>query len=342
MPLNISTSAPFELVDVTDDLILLPQTWTLLNDSGLFQPEYLSTKTVTFEANTGGLVVVKDQVRGTKPVTLGRDTRKLHSYSTTYHPIFDSLKPDELDGRTRPGSKRKELDTEAAALMRMMEKVRKSYDITLEVARFKTLATGQAWAPNGTIVVDYYSDFGITKKVVDFVLGTATTDVIDKCNEVIASFQESATEGQIVTEVLGYASPDFFKKLVAHAKVTQTHIYQQIGSNGNITQDRAGGMGLYRKLSFGGINFIEVPTLINGEALVPAGKCIFVAREDTGSFKTFFSPAVRFGYVNTVAEANYMFIQRATNLTEISVDAEMNMLNALLKPNFVAEGMSSN
>lgn len=341
MPLNTKLNASFELVDVTDDLILIPQTWTLLNDSGLFMPEYLSTQTVTFEEQKGTLVVVKDQVRGTKPQTMGRDARKLHSYNTTHHPIFDALTPDELAGRTRPGSKGKELDTEAAALLRIMEKIRKSYDVTLELARFKTLATGAAWAPNGTIVVDFYSDFGITKKVVDFVLGTATTEVIAKCEEIIASFQDSASGGEIITEVIGYASPTFFAKLIAHAKVTQAHIYQQIGAQ-NITQERSGGQGLYRSLNFGGIRFIEVRTQIGGEALVPAGDCIFVAREDNGAFKTFFTPAQRFTYVNTMAEANYLWMKRNEDLTEISVTAESNFLNALMKPNFVARGYSSN
>jgi len=341
MPLNTKLGTGFELVDVTDDLILLPQTRTILNDSGLFQPDYLSTNTVTFEEQKGTLVVVKDQVRGSKPQTMGRDARKLHSYPTTHHPIFDALTPDELAGRTRPGSKGKELDTEAAALLRMMEKIRKSYDVTVELARFKTLATGQAWAPNGTIVVDFYADFGITKKVVDFTLGTATTEVIAKCEEIIASFQDSASGGEIITEVIGYASPTFFAKLISHAKVVQAHIYQQIGST-NITQERAGGSGLYRSLNFGGIRFIEVRTAIAGEALVPAGDCIFVAREDSGAFKTFYTPANRFGYVNTQAAAEYMWIQRKEDLTEISVTAETNFLNALMKPNFVARGHTSN
>ena len=341
MPLNTKVGNSFELVDVTDDLILLPQTWTLLGDLGLFQPDYLTTQTVTFEEQKGTLTLIKDQVRGAKPQTMGRDARKLHSYSTAHFPIYDALTPDELEGRTRPGSKGKELDTEAAALLRMMEKIRKSYDRTLEVARFHTITTGTKYAPNGTVAGDFYSDFGITRKVVDFVLGTATTDVIAKCEEIIASFHSSATEGQVITRVVALCSPGFFGKLISHAKVTQSYLYQQIGGNSNILQQRAGGMGLYRRFNFSNIEFIEVPVL-TGDTLIPAGDAYFVAMDDMGSFKTYFSPAQRFGYVNTVAEANYLWIQRAQNLKEISVEAESNFLNVLMKPNFVARGHSSN
>lgn len=340
MPLNTSPTNQFELVDRTDDLILLPQNWTLLGSMNLFQPEYLTTQTVTFEEQKGSLVIVKDQVRGSKAQTMGRDARKLHAYSTTHHPIQDALTPDELEARTRPGSKGKELDTEAAAMLRMLEKINKSYSKTLEVARFHTLATGTKWSPNGTVAGNYYTDFGITRKEVDFALGTPGTDVISKCEEIIASFQASATEGQVITRVIALASPAFFSKLIAHAKVNQSYLYQQIGGNSNILQERAGGMGLYRRFNFSNIEFVEVPTL-TGDTLIPAGDCVFVAQDDMGSFKTFFSPPQRFGYVNTIAEAKYVWVQRAQNLKEITVEAEMNQLNVLMKPNFVARGFTA-
>lgn len=335
-----SYSNAFELVDRTGELLLLPQTWTLLGDSGLFVEESISTPTVTFEERKGSLAIVNDRIRGSRPQTTSEDVRKLHSYTTTHHPLEDALYPDTIAAKSQYGADQG-FDTETQAMMRKLEKIRKSYDVTLEVARFKTLATGNVWAPNGSISGNFYSDFGLTRNEVDFVLGTATTDIIDKCNEIIAGFQASATEGQIITRVIGYASPAFFRKLIAHAKVTQTHIYQQIGQN-NITQQRAGGAGYYRKLSFGGVEFWEVPTILAGEALVPAGDCIFVAQDDSGSFVTYFAPPNRFNYVNTAGEKSYVWTFRNERLTEITIEAEMNMLNVLKKPNFVARGYSSN
>jgi hypothetical protein len=339
MALVQSTQNAFQLVDRTNELLLLPQTWTLLGDSGLFKNEYLATQTVTFEERNGSLSLVKDQVRGGKPQTRNGEVRKLHSYMTTHHPIVDALYPSELVGATRPGSNGQQVDTKDAAIVRKMEGIRKSFAVTLEVARFKTLSTGQIFAPNGTVAGDFYTDFGKTRKSVDFVLGTATTDVIAKCAETIAHFQEKATEGQVISRVVGYASSGFFTKLIAHAKVTQAHIYQQIGQY-NITQER--NAGLYRRLSFGGIDFIEVPTVIAGEALVPAGECLFVADAMDDTFVTYFSPADRFGYVNTLAAESYMWTFEAPNLKEINVEAEMNMLNIIRRPDMVAKGTSSN
>lgn len=335
-----STQNAFQLVDRTTELLILPQTWTILGDSGLFSNEFLSTQTVTFEQRSGNLTLVKDQVRGSKPMTRTNDVRKLHTYGTTYHPIQDALYPQETEGKTRPGATATQMDNEAAAIVRKMEGIRKSFDVTMEIARFRTLSTGQSWSPNGTVVADFYTDMGITRNEVDFVLQTATTDVIAKCEEIIAGFQASATEGQIISRVVGYASPAFFAKLVAHAKVVQTHIYQQVGQY-NITQQRAGGAGLYRRLSFGNIEFIEIPTVLAGQTLVPSGDCIFVAQDDGGSFVTYRSPATRFGYVNTIAEEMYMWTFNDPRMTEITIEAEMSFLNVLRKPNFVARGYTS-
>lgn len=331
----------FDVVDSTRELAILPQTWTLLGDSGLFRDEMLSQNTVTFQETSGSIAIVKDQVRGSKPQTTSNDKRKLHSYSLTHHPLMDALYPDDIAGKSAY-TDLSVADTEAAALARKMTKIRKSFDVTKEIARFQTLVTGQAWSPNGTVVADYYTDFGFTRNVVDFVFGTSTTEITAKCEAVIRGFQDSATDGVIINSVTAYCSPTFFAKLIAHAKVQQAYTYYSATEGQSILRNRAGGMGLYRRFTFANINFVEVPTVLAGTALVPAGEAYFVAETDDDSFVTFYGPANRFGLVNTIAMPQYMWQFRDPRGTEITLEAEMNMLNLLKRPNFVAKGMSSN
>jgi len=341
MALGQSQTSQFKLEDRTSEFLLLPQTWTLLGDSGLFQEEFLSTNTVSFEARTGTLAVVNDQVRGSKPQTVSNDVRTLRTYSTTWHPYTDALYPQDIAGVTRPGSMGQQLDTKDAALVRKLEKARKSFDMTLELARWKTLGSGTAWSPNGTVSENFYTDAGVTKNEVDFVFGTSTTDIVDKCESVIAGFQAAATEGQVIQRVIGYASKAFFKKLIAHAKVQTAYTYYAATEGQSILRNRAGGMGLYRTFSFAGIDFVEVGTSYKGQDFVTSGDCVFVAQDDMGSFVTYYSPAARFGYVNTVAERGYVWTFEDPRMTEITIEAEMSMLNVLRQPGFVARGYSS-
>lgn len=338
MALIQSTSNAFELVDRTNDLILLPQNWTLMNDSGLWQEEYLSTSTVTFEEQNGSLFIVKDQVRGAKPQTTSGDVRKLHSYGMTHHPFVDALYPQDIAGVTRPGSQATAMDTTDAALLRKMIKARKSYDRTLNLARFRTLATGSIWAPGGTLSGNFYADYSLTRKTVNFALATPGTDIMGKCEEIITGFQTAATEGQEITKVVAYCSGGFFTALINHPKVTAAYNLYSATAPQQISRDRAGGMGLYRRFVFSNIEFIEVTQSVDGSPLVPVDEAVFVAEDGDGSFVTYFGPAQRFGYVNTEATKLYMWTFNDPHGTEISIQCESNFINLLRKPAFVATG----
>jgi hypothetical protein len=330
----------FEVVDSTKELSLLPQTWTLLGDSGLFKEEFLTQNTVTFQEVSGSIAIVKDQVRGARPQTTSNDVRKIHSYVLTHHPLVDALYPDDIAGKSAYNDL-SAADTEAAALVRKMTKIRKSFDVTKELARFQTLVTGQVWAPNGTVVADYYTDFGLTRNEVNFDLATATTDVVGKCESVIAGFQASANDGVIINSVTAYCSPAFFSALIKHAKVQQAYTYYTASEGQSILRNRAGGMGLYRRFSFSNINFVEVPTVLAGNTLIPSGDAYFVAEADDDSFVTYYGPANRFGLVNTIAMPQYLFQYRDPRGVEITLEAELNQLNVLRRPNFVARGYTA-
>lgn len=145
-------------------------------------------------------------------------------------------------------------------------KIRKSYDRTLNFARFRTLANGDAWFPNGTVgAQNFYTALGVTRKNVNFDLATATTDIIAKCEEVIANFQTQATEGQEIQRVVAILSW-LFSALIAHPKVTAAYNLFAVMAPQQISRDRAGGMGLYRRFTFSNIEFIEVTQSGDGTA----------------------------------------------------------------------------
>lgn len=334
----------FEVVDQTQSLLKVPQTWQLLGSSGLFQDESLTTHVATFQEVNGSLTVIGDSIPGSKPMSVGNDLRKIHSYALTHHNVVDSLYPSDIQGKSAYNDLSVE-DTEAAQLVRKLEKIRRSFAVTREIARFKTLGTGNVWSPNGTISGNFYSDFGYTRNEVDFVFGTATTDIIAKCESIIADFQAKSQDGEIITGVTGYASPAFFTALIGHAKTQVSYSAQMQIAGANIQRERAqngaGALQLYRTFNFGGIKFIEVPTVLAGTTLITAKDCIFVAEGTTDGFVSFYGPARRFGYIGTRAEIEYAWTQRTQDLKEIKIEAECNMLHTLKKPYLVSRGYFS-
>ena len=339
MPPVTSTQNAFNVVDRTNELLLIPQNETLMNSSGIWHEEFLATRTVTFEERRGELFIVGDQPEGARPETTGNTVRKLHAYGMTHHPFMDALLPQDIAGISRPGQVgTHQLDTKERALLEKMERIRKSYDRTLNFARFRTLAAGDIWAPNGTLAGNFYNDFGLVRKITDFKWDDPAFDPIAAFEEVIANFMEQSTEGQSVNTVRGYASGKFFSKMIAHPRIQAAYNLYAVAAPQQITRDRAGGMALHRRFVFSNIEIIEVLQSVNGELLVNDNECVFVADDGDGAFRTYYGPANRFGYVNTTAESGYLWTFEDPRGTQITIEAEMNMINILRRPGFVSTG----
>jgi hypothetical protein len=332
----------FEVVDYTQELLTVPNSWTLLGDTGLFQPEPLTTATATFEQVDQTLALVADQFRGAKPQANLDDSRKIHSYYVPSFPLTDAVLPADIQGKRAYGASNA-AETEAAVIARKMARIAKAYDTTLELARFKTLTTLTAYAPNGTVAANFATDFGITQTSVDFVLGTATTDIMGKVESVIAAMQDNANTGDVIAGVVAYCSPEWFAKFISHAKVQTAYQYFSATEGQMILRNRAGGNnGLYREFQFGGIRFIEVRTVLAGQRMIPVGEVVFVPTGVSDVFMTYFSPANKMDFVNTVAEQRYMFTYRDPKGEGIQIEAESSFLNIVRRPQLVVKGVTSN
>jgi Phage major capsid protein E len=341
MPITRSYTNGFEVTDYTQELALVPQKWSLLNDVGLFVPESVSTNTVTFEEQNQTLALLTDQYRGSKPRANSDDTRKIHAYSLAHFPVVDAVKPEDLSGKRAYGSQ-DAAETEAAVIARKVARIARAMDDTLELARFRTLSTLQAWAPNGTISANFASDFGITQKSVNFVLGTAGTDVVGKVEEVIAHIQDNA-QGTTVSGVVFYCSPEWFSALISHSKIQAAYTYYSATEGQMIQRNRAGGnnMSLYRQFSYAGATFIEVRGSIGGTKLVPTGEAIAIPTGTDGVFMTYFGPANKLDLVNTLGEQRYMWTYRDPKGEGIDIQGELNFLNIVRQPALVVRATNT-
>ncbi len=339
MPIIRSYGNPFEVVDYTAELSLIPLAPTLLNDAGLFAEEFLSTHTVTFEKNSQSIGLIGDTYRGSKPQANNDDTREIHSYPLAHFAVTDAILPADLQGKKAYGNT-DAAETEAAVMARKMERIRKSFDQTLEAARFSTLTTGNVFAPNGTIAGNFFSDFGVTQTSVNFSLDTAGTDVVAKVEAVIASMQDNANTGDVITGLIAYCSPEFFASLISHAKIQAAYQYFSATEGQMIQRNRAGGNnGLYREFSYAGVRFVEVRQSIGGSRLIPANEAVFVPMGTSDTFVTYFGPCSKLDFVNTVAERTYMFQYKSPKGESIEIDASSDFINVLRRPKLVIKGV---
>lgn len=328
-----------EVQDWTEEVSVIPNQWGTIGNLGIFQVEPVAEHVVVFEETTRDGALLVDRVRGDRG-NVGKDpSRKLHTFAVPHFPYDDYISPQDLQGKRAYGSE--SVETLEAVRARKLERIRQNHAWTLEFARAQVITAGTVYAPNGTVSQNWNTEFGVSRLAVDFTLGTSTTEVIAKIEAGIAQIQDNAF-GETVTGTVVLCSPEWFSKLISHASVKAAYLYyQQMGTNP--LRERLGGPNaLHREFEFGGTRFIEMRDTYAGQRLIPAGKAFMVPLGTSNTFKTYFSPANRFGLVNTLGEQVYVFENADQKGTKIEIESESNFVNALLRPALVVEFNSSN
>lgn len=332
----------FQLNDWTQELLVIPNQYGMIQQLGLFDVEGVATNTATFEMINQSIGLIGDKVRGERNNVSKDYTRLIKAYPIPHFPLDDAIKPADIQGKSAFGGSGagipEQLDMVRA---RKLERIRRSHAQTLETARMKLLTTGDLYAPNGTIAGNFYTDFGVTRKEVDFDLDTSTTEVLLKIEEVVAHIQDNLFTGDVVNQVLTLCSPEFFSKLVTHPSVKAA--YQFYSS----TQEplRRGGRemgatgGLNREFVHGAMRFVEYRGFApDGTRFIPANDAYSFPLGTTDVFKTYFGPADKFDFVNTFGVEAYFFEYPNTTDTEILIQSESNFLNACRRPQILVRG----
>jgi len=332
-----SFDRPFELTDFTEELLIIPNTWGLTNQMGIFEQEGVAQHTITVEKIDQSLNLITDRVRGERNNVNKDYERELHSFAIPHFPLDDYITPEDIQGKRAYGMANAE-EQLAQVRGRKLERIRRNHAVTLEAARMQALTNGTIYAPNNTVSVDWYSAFGVTRKEVDFDLGTAATDVIAKGEEVIAHIQDNILSGDLVTGIVALCSPEYFSKLISQAGVKEAYKYYTSTQQPN--RDRLGA-GLYREFEHGGIRYIEYRGSYNGQALIPANDAYFLPMGVTDMFKTYFSPANKFSFTNTMGEEAYVFEYPGATDENILLQSESNFVNMLRRPQIVVRGYTS-
>lgn len=323
--------------DWTEEVSTIQNQWGTIGQMGLFREIPVQTHVVSFESRqeNGGLII--DRVRGDRSnVTKGAPSQ-IHQFSVPHFPLSDAILPQDIQGQRAYGTAAT-VDTLSVKRLEKMDYIRKAHARTLEVARAQAIVSGTVYAPSGTVVQNWNTEFGVTRTTVPFVLGTAGTNVLAKIEAVIAAVQDNAGMTDF-TGIVGLCSPQFFAALISHASIVTAYSYYASTQEPLRRRQAAGGSAtaMHREFDFGGIRFVEMRDSFNGTPLITANEAFFVPT-GTDAFATYFSPANRFGLVNTFGEQVYMFESEAQDGTAINIDTESNHVSALLRPELVIRG----
>ena len=318
----------FKVTDLTEELVSIPNEYGLINQLGIFDVEPVSQHTVTFEASDRVIGLIGDKVRGERNNVSKDGKRVMRSYAIPHFPLDDYITPQDVQGQRAYGEEG--VERLASVQARKLTTIRKSHAATLETARAKMITSGDIYAPNGTVVGNVYTDFGVTRKQVAMDLTNAATDILGKQREIVDHIQDNIMSGETPSEIIALCSPSYFDAYISQAGVKEAYKFytstQEPLRNGNWSQFRHGDITLIR---YNG-KFKDASGV--SQALIPDGDAYYLPLDTSDTFKTYFSPANKFDLANTLGESGYLFVYEDGKGSKIEIESEMNTFSLMRRP----------
>ncbi|ETW10646.1 hypothetical protein ATO8_21156 [Roseivivax marinus] len=339
--IDIFKGDAFSAMALGEAIRVIPNQWGLIGGMGLFTAKSIRGTKFSVEMKNGVIQLVQSSERGTPLGGQRRGKRDMVDFRTERFGLTSRITADDIDNIRAFGSET-ELKQAGDEVLDRQEDMRGSIDITREYLRAGALQ-GKVLDADGSEIADLFDKFGITRKSVDFVLGTGTTDLAGKCRQVTRHIKTNLL-GDVSAGVMALIHPDFTDKLMGHADFKERYKYFQNTNGGDpLRDDTSDGF------SFGGITWKEylaeasVPqedgTFVTRE-FIPQAEAVFFPMGTRQTFRQFNGSADYVGMANLPGEEFYSMLEVKSRY--VDVEAMMQTLPIMTRPAVSVRGFTSN
>lgn len=296
-------------------------------DAELFRQVPGTTNTFSAEfLEENGVLVPTTEWGGVAPKN-SSGKRSAKSWNIPHMPLEDTILAADVIGVRAFGET--QVETVQGKVMQKLRGMRNRIDRTLAYRRAKA-KQGLILDADGSVIANYYTDFGVTQTVVDFDLGTATTNVLAKCQDVIDQIEDNL-DGEMHTSIEVEVDRAFYDALVAHKNV------REVFTGWSAAEARLGNSNT-SGFTFGGLKFVVNRDKVGTTAVIPDAKTGYAYPRGTqDTFITALAPADFNETVNTLALPFYakQDVKKFDRGFDLHVQANQMMLctrpNAIVK-----------
>jgi len=336
--INPFDAGGYSLAEMTQAINILPNVYTRLGQMGLFRFDGVTQRSVIIEQAEGVLNLLPTVPLGGPATVANRDLRSMRSFTVPWIPHDDVITPQDIQG-VRGFGVADAADPLATVMERKLTRMRVKHAQTREYMEVNALR-GIVKDGAGVTLYNYFTEFGLAQLAVDFLLGTATISVQAKVRTLLRLVEEEL-KGETMTGVHALVSPEFFDRLIGHAKVEEAYKYYASTGAQPLREDTR------RRFPFSGVVFEEynaTVTLSTGgtEKLVPAGEGIAFPLGTLDTFVTYGAPANLIETVNTVGLPIYARQLPRRDGSGIDVKTEASILPINKRPRLAVRIFSSN
>lgn len=332
----------YSMAEMTAAINVLPNMYGRINELNIFPAEGVEGRTVVIERSHGKLNLLVSKQLDAPPSKGVTGKRVMRNFSIPHYPHEDVILPSAVQSVRDPFNPAAAMTMERAILEKETTAKRK-HDITLEFLRAGALA-GILVDGDGSTLYNLYTEFSISEKQVDFVLGTSTTNIQAKCREVLGHIEDNLM-GDVMSGVRVLVDATFFDKLIGHAETKDAYKYFS-NNPGNPLRDDMRNM-----FPFAGLTFEQyrgTATQLNADGTTTArpfiaagvGRAFPVGTMDT--FATYFAPANMNETVNTRGLPYYARMEARGMGKGYDIYTESNPLPMCKRPEVLVKVYSSN
>lgn len=339
--LDIFESDAFSTVSLTAAINRLKPQFGMIGDMGLFREQGVSTTTVAIEDQGDVLNLLSTVERGGPSIQNTTGKRKVYQVLIPHNPLEDVVLPSDVQDLRAFGQEMGLEMVEDKVLFKLAS-MRRKHEITKEWRRAKALEGTIVDADGSTVLLNLYTLLGKSRKEVDFKLGTTTTKVTNKITEAKRHIEDNS-EGEIITDYVGLASPTFMDKLVSHSKVEAAHANWEGRSNLLGADLRAGfrfGGVLWREYS-GAANNVDAAGSVTSRKFITDGDALIVPMGTMDTFLAVNGPGDMNEAVNTVGLPFYASSEPRKHGKGVELYTESNFMPYVTRPQLVVRCHSS-
>lgn len=297
---NPFSNSGYDAITMTTAINFMPNMYGRVGELGVFPEEGVSTVGVFLERMNNILNLLPTRPRGSEPTLGTTGKREGRAVQIPHIPHDLVVLPEEVQGVRKFGSAY-DLDTIADLMARKLKTAANKHAITLEWMRINALQGIVLDYDASTVILNLFTEFGITQHTQNFTFSSSTEDVSSDILAVV-TYMEQNLHGEVMDRVYCLCSQGFYQKLTSHPNVKAAFQYFQ--TNQPLSGD-------YRRgFSFAGVTFEQyVGTASdaagNAHLFIPANQAVFFPLGTQETFRTYFAPADFNETVNTLGLPMY-------------------------------------
>lgn len=327
---DVFNADAFKMVSLTNSINVLPHVPQRIEKLGVYSTKGITTNTAVVESKDGVLELIQSAKRGA-PASLGKvSKRKVRSFPLIHLPLEDTVLAESVMDVRAFGSETA-LQGPIEVVNERLTTMKQNHMVTREHLAMGALH-GVILDADLTQISSLFTEFSVAETSVDFLLGTAGTNIQGKCVDVLEAI-ELVLGSAVYSSVHAFCGKTWFKNFVNHATVKTA--YERWKDGEALRSDLRAGF------QFAGITFEVYRGRVSGVDFVNDNQVRFFPLGITDLFVHYFGPADFMETVNTIGQPMYATQELMEFGRGVKIHTQSNVFPMCTRPGVLIKGTTS-